>query len=286
MKYLYTIAICLLLSGCSRLDRLAGDFTPEQWKASHPHLVVPIGSSDIVISEPSSSLFVYSLGVIQLIGGFIFLRKRGGHRSRLWWGAGLVLWSAATFSAGTSYQAFSYEIKCAGRALCSWTSWWEIWYMILMVASMGAITAGVAFSCAAGKPRIKFFRYASINTAVYAAIALSGAMIPERFLASFECMLIFAGVPMIVLFVVNLRRYKRLHGGLDRTLIVAWISMAVIIAAYFSFLMSGIPRSLWSMGIWFNANDVLHIGLILWTIYLIRNLPSLIEDAAEGQGSL
>jgi hypothetical protein len=43
----------------------------------------------------------------------------------------------------------------------------------------------------------------------------------------------------------------------------------VTIVAYFLYYVLGISETLWARGIWFTKNDVLHIGLIVWMVYIL-----------------
>ncbi len=49
-------------------------------------------------------------------------------------------------------------------------------------------------------------------------------------------------------------------------------------AAYYLFLGLGYAKELWEQGIWFNENDVLHIGLILWMLYIVFGASKEIKD--------
>ncbi len=274
----YFLIALVSLTGCSRLEKLTWEITPDKWLATHSHMQVKIGSLDFIFAEPSSTIFVYGLGFVILAAGIYFLKTRGENTSRLLWGIALILWSLSTFSAGTSYQAFSYEIKCSGRALCLWTSWWEIWYLILFVAAMNLITAAVSFSCSAGKVRKGLQVFAAVSTIAYLILVLTGAFLPDYFLSSFEFMVLFPALSFLILFAVNFSNYRKNRKKLDLLLIGAWIFMLLIVVAYFGFYLSGLASVLWSKGIWFNANDVLHLLLILWIAYLYFSVSKNIED--------
>ncbi len=276
IKYLF-IAMTAL-AGCGRLEKLTWDMTPEKWLSTHSFVPVKAGSLSFILAEPSSTAIVYGLGFIILAAGIYFLKKRGESKSRLLWGIALIIWAASTFSAGTSYQAFSYELKCAGRSLCLWTSWWEIWYLILFVISMNVITAAVSFSSASGKVRKGIISYSIVNSVLYLTVVLCGALLPHMFMSSFECMVLFTIPSFLILFTVNIVRYFKARKSLDILLVGAWILMFVIVFVYFGFFLSGYADVLWKKGIWFNANDVLHIGLILWIVYLIYGVAKHIED--------
>ena len=108
----------------------------------------------------------------------------------MWWGIALILWGVGALLAGTSYEAFSYAIKCAGRPACVWTSWWEVLYLILSVASVDAMLLAEAYACTTGRWRRALTIYAVVNAAVYAIVVLIGALIPVKFLISFELLIL------------------------------------------------------------------------------------------------
>jgi len=278
-RIMFMLSAVSVFTGCGRLEKLTWDMTPEKWLSTHSFKKIDSGFFNFVIAEPSSTIIVYGLGLIILAAAVYYLKNRGESRSRLLWGIALLFWSASTFSAGTSYQAFSYELKCAGRSICLWTTWWEIWYLILFVISMNLITAAVSFSSATGKLRKGVIIYSVVNTSLYLIVVLSGALIPHQFMASFECMVLFTIPSFMILFTVNIMRYIKVRKSLDIMLLGAWILMFSVVFAYFAFFISGYADVLWKNGIWFNANDVLHIGLILWIIYLLFVVAKKVEDA-------
>jgi hypothetical protein len=237
-----------------------------------------LASQNIIFVQPSTSIIVYSLGILAIIVGLYFLKIRASQRSRLWWGIALLLWGIGALLAGTSYEAFSYSIKCAGREYCLWTSWWEILYLIASVWSIDAMTLAVAYSSTTGKLRKVLSIYAIINAVVYFIIVMIGVFVPVKFLISFELLLVVAAPSIIAFFVINGWRYFKFKLRLDLLLLGTWIWLGITIAAYFLFLISGIPESLWAKGFWFSANDVLHIGLIIWMLYIAFALPPKVND--------
>jgi hypothetical protein len=190
----------------------------------------------------------------------------------------LLLWGAGALLAGTSYEAFSYLIKCAGRAVCQWTSGWEIAYLVFSAASVDAMLAAVAYSSASGKLRRGLLRYAGINLAVYLAVVLAGSLYPVKFLISFEMLLLVCMPAILIFLVLNGWRYARYKGRLDLALSGAWGGLILVIAAYFLYYISGWTQQLWTRGLWFSENDVLHIGLLAWMAYLALCLARQVHD--------
>ena len=279
----FWILVFPLLSACGRLDTLlyTPTLTPEDWLRIQPFGEIQLGSMRVLIAQPSTTAIVYLLGLITIGAGFYFLRIQAGQRSRQWWGIALLLWGLGALLAGTSYEAFSYQIKCAGRPACLWTSWWEIAYLFVSAASIDAMLVAHAWACTTGKWRTIFIRYAYLKTALYALILLVGTLVPVRFLISFELLLIISAPNILLFFIHNNLRYRQHHRSMDLALLGAWVWLALTIAAYFLYLISGLTDRLWAQGLWFSENDVLHIGLILWMLYLVAVVAHRLMDAPE-----
>ncbi len=153
-------------------------------------------------------------------------------------------------------------------------------YLILSVASVDAMMLAEAYSCMVGKWRRVLSAYAVSNAAAYVVIVLIGAFIPVKFLISFELLILFAAPTVLIFFILNGWRYYRFRDGMDLALLGAWTWLAITLGAYFLYLMLGITQSLWARGIWFSENNVLHIGLIVWMIYLVRVVAHRVKDAS------
>ena len=197
------------------------------------------------------------------------LKPRAGNLR--WWGAALVLWGAGALAAGTSYELFSYELKCTGYEYCRWTSWWEIAYLLMSLASINAMAAAQAVRLQILLKK-KVQAYAAVNTGLYIVLVIIGTAVPVRFLISFEMLILFAA-PTIALFLwINGFRRRPERTSVDRNLLWIWIGLIAVIGAYFGYYMLGWTDLLWQRGIWFSENDVLHLGLIVWMFAIYRVL--------------
>ena len=58
----------------------------------------------------------------------------------------------------------------------------------------------------------------------------------------------------------------------------AWGWLIVIIGAYFLYYLSDMAENLWARGMWFTENDVLHIGLIVWMVYITAAVARNVKD--------
>ncbi|MBM4428449.1 MAG: hypothetical protein FJ031_14610 [Chloroflexi bacterium] len=286
MKQIFLSSLSLLLlSGCDRLATIpyAPQQTPESWLNIQPFTKVEIGTVNFILVQPSSTFLVYLLGIIAIGVGVYFLRIQESSRSQTWWGIALLLWGFGALFAGTSYQALSYEIKCAGRDLCSWTSWWEIIYLLLSVASINAMMIAGAFACCTGTWQKALVYYALANMISYAIVVGVGVSFLNKFMISFELLLLFTAPTILALFILNSRRYSKFKVHMDWVLVVTWLWLGATIAAYFIYLSLNFTDMLWEHGIWFSENDVLHLGLISWMVYIARNVAHQITDHTPAQ---
>jgi len=276
--------LLFLLSGCASLDSLLylPVQTPQQWLERQPYVTAGFGGRKWLLMQPSSTLFVYLLGVVAIVFGIRILRMVSGKKSAAWWSASLILWGAGALLAGTSYELFSYEIKCAAQNLCLWTSWWEIGYLLLSLSSVNAMAAAQAARLE--KPAGNRLRmYAAVNNGLYIALVAIGTALPVRFLISFEMLILFSAPTILIFILLNWKG----KSGFDRSLMQLWIALIGIIAAYFAYYLSGLTGVLWNQGVWFSENDILHIGLILWMVFIsrtiIHNSPSFGSNRVSGK---
>jgi peptidoglycan biosynthesis protein MviN/MurJ (putative lipid II flippase) len=97
-------------------------------------------------------------------------------------------------------------------------------------------------------------------------------------LISFELMILFLAPNILIFLILNSWRYVRHKKRMDRNLMVIWCSLIIIIGLYFLYYSLGITEFFWQLGFWFSANDILHIGLIIWMGYIYFTVNTLIED--------
>lgn len=278
--YLFYSLATLFLLGCNRLDMIDYNpkITPDAFLNAQHWMKIQFGSSSFILSQPLSSFIVYFVSLFDIFVAYKFLSKQENQKSKLWWGIGLFLTGAGALFAGTSYQAFGYEIKCSGREFCTWTSWWEIIYMLFSGPGMCAFLIASAYSNTKGNLRKGIIVYAAINAVLYSTLLLYGAFVPIQFLVSFE-FLMAASTPSVIFFVwIYGRSYSKNRDKMSLALRNTWIILILVMVTYIAYLLSGITQVLWSKGIWFTENDILHVGMIYWVYYILKNLPERVKD--------
>ena len=265
------------LAALGRIDELVHQppTTPTEWCAQRP--CVEVGG--ITLAEPWSSALVFALALLWLGVGIYFLVSRRGQRSRTWFGLSLILGGLAAGSAGISYQAFSYELKCAGRDFCALTNGYEIAYSLMQVASMSAMVVAVAYALATERARRAITVYAVLNLVVYVAVTVAGILLPSAFLLSFELLLLFAVPALVIAAVLAIRRWQE---PLARRILWVLVLLVLVQVAYLLYFALGITESLWASGIYFSANDVLHVGMLAWLAITAGALgPALMDRVSE-----
>jgi hypothetical protein len=268
------LPLALVLAGCGRLGEVEYDppVTPEQWCNQRP--CVDVGG--IVLNEPLGTFLVFTLAALWIAVGVGFLLTRRGQASRGWLGVALVMGGLGAAQAGVSYQAFSYELKCAGKQYCTYTNGFEVGYSITQAWSVSAMLIAVAYACALGRARRGVSVYAVLNAAAYCVVALVGVLTASTVLLSFEVLMLFA-LPGIILVIVL---SARSHEPASRSIMWAAILLLAVNAAYFAYYAAGVTESLWDegRGFYFSANDVLHVGMIGWLVFVAVTLGPRLRD--------
>lgn len=239
-----------------------------RWQEIQPCRRYQFGSKSVFITQPSSSFWVYLLGILTtLIGGY-FLVIAEGQMSRHLWGWSLILWGLGAIIAGTSYQAFGFQLKCQGRPNAIWTSWWEVIYLIFQQVSMNVMLVAVAYSNTSGW-LLDLLTLIAIGLSIfYTLLVLYGAIMPIKWLITFEFM-VQVSTPIVIFFIaLNTWSYWQNPNLMDLSLLGCWAGLIITMLGYWLYYQAGITEKLWKKGIWFSENDVLHVLLILWVLYI------------------
>lgn len=277
----------LFLSGCGQLEGIdySPKIKPETFLQNQHWVNIQFGAYSFIWSQPTSTLIVYFVGFFSMYAGYLFIRNQN-QQSKLWWGIGLLLTGLGALFAGTSYQAFGYEIKCSGREFCTWTSWWEIMYMLLSVPGMNAFLVATAYTNANGKFRKAIQLYAVINTAGYAILVMYGLFASVKFALSFECMSLISAPSIIFLILLHGASYIKKKDKMNFILLHTWLIFVAVGIVYVFYLSFGFTSALWNRNIWFSENDVLHLGMIAWVYFVIKRLRNVIIDLQDPKNSI
>ncbi len=280
ITHFFYLLVTVIFVGCNRLDTIeySPNLTPETFLSAQHWMRIQLGALNFVLSQPSSSLIVYFVSFFDIYVAYKFLANTQNQKSKFWWGIGLFLTGAGAVLAGTSYQAFGYEIKCSGRDICTWTSWWEIIYAFCSGLGMNAFLVACAHSNASGSFRKGIINYAILNSIVYSGLLFYGAFTPIQFLVSFE-FLSLTSTPSVFFFIwIYGKAYKQTNEKKNLYLRNTWIILIGVIVTYAVYMILGFTQPLWEKGIWFTENDILHVGMIYWIYYIFKNLPNEVKD--------
>lgn len=132
----------------------------------------------------------------------------------------------------------------------------------------------VAYACTLARRGVMI--YALANAVVYTIVAIAGVLLPSIVLLSFEVLMLFA-LPGIILVIVLAARSKE---PASRPILIAAVLLIVVNVAYFAYYAAGITETLWDGGdgFYFSANDVLHVGMIAWLVYVAAAVGPRLRD--------
>ena len=237
-----------------------GNITPEVFLSSRPSIVL-FNTWTIIV--PSSTIIVYILGIQILYLGYTLMKDKQYH-----WGASLLFWGIGTILAGTSYQGLGYELKCSGNEYCQFTSWFELSYLFTTAISISLMGFAFAKSFTTGKCLMYLKGYSEVALILYTILLIIGSVISSQLLISYELFTVFFMPLFVVFFVINILNNKKHKNDLEKAFIRLWILFLIVNVAYYVYYIPGITEMLYeNTGIWFSANDVLHLGLIGWFAY-------------------
>ena len=155
-------------------------------------------------------------------------------------------------------------------------------YLMLQKISMDAMLAAVAFSCTDGLLQMVLLVYALVSAVVYVIVTFVGGIVPVKSLITFTMMVRVSTPILMIFFILNGWRYCSFRDTMDLALLVTWTLLLLTSVAYCLYDDLDITRKLWAKGdgVLFSQNDVLHIGLIFWMIYIATVVAHRVNDCA------
>jgi hypothetical protein len=254
--------------------------TPSEYLSSIPYIY--LFHTDMILIKPSSTFFIYFLGIQTIVLGMSFLKDRQSD-AHLWWGLAMMFWGIGALLAGTSYQGFGYELKCNGYEYCLHTSWFELAYYYFTALSMSALGIAIAKTILPRDKQKFLFIYAKIAIVIYIILLLVGSIFQIRLLISYELFTIFFMPLYVIFFIYSVLLYKKKHDQLNQRLLVTWVLFLIVNVSYYIYYFLGIGDTIYlNTGVWFSANDVLHVLLICWMGYIQFHVKKFIDDEIFG----
>ena len=93
--YILFALVVLLISLFANFDgmKLTPGVTEEEFLSSQPYITI----GNVILTQPSSTVIVYALGVFIILLGVRFLKKKQGYNSRKWGSLNDILGSGSHF---------------------------------------------------------------------------------------------------------------------------------------------------------------------------------------------
>lgn len=265
-----TILILLYVFVPSKI-LLEPKITPTEYLNLKPYIKI----SDIHVIVPSSTIIVYLLGILILYISYDLYK-----RNLPLWSISMLFWGLSTILAGSSYQGFGYELKCAGKSYCQFTSFFETSYLFFTAISISLL--GIAFSKLLYN-KTWLIIYSKIALVLYTILLLLGSILNSYWLVSYELFTVFFMPIFVILFIINIKEYRDKNLLVHLNFIKLWLLFLFINISYYLYYIPNLTDKLFvRTGIWFSANDVLHIGLIIWFVFFIKKVTPQISMLSKG----
>jgi hypothetical protein len=245
--------------------------TPSAYLSQKPY----IDLGGLIIMVPSSSVFIFGLGIFTIFIGGRFLKDKQFLQD--YYGVALVFWGVGALLAGMSYQSFGYELKCATNEYCLFTSWFELAYYYFTAISIAVLSDAVIKTIRPHQDNKWFNLYFYAMFVVYVIILVIGSVFEIQLFITYELFTVFFMPMFVLLFVVSVIYYRRNKDLLNYKFIHLWLIFLVVNISYYVYYLSGATAFLYEQtNIWFSANDVLHVLLIGWMAVIYFELKPLI----------
>ena len=129
------------------------------------------------------------------------------------------------------------------------------------------MVVAVAFALSSARAQRGIALYAILNLVVYVVVTIVGIALPSALLLSFEVLLLFAVPALVIVAVLAIRRWRE---SLARRILWVLVLLVLVQVAYLAYFAAGLTQTLWASGIYFSANDVLHVGMLIWLVVTAR----------------
>mmetsp|Transcript_3651 Transcript_3651/g.12161 ORF Transcript_3651/g.12161 Transcript_3651/m.12161 type:complete len:302 (-) Transcript_3651:271-1176(-) len=276
--------------------------TPQEWCDALGYPCAFIGGT--IIAQPSSTLLTLVLALDHLLFGVLVLRenrRRGtlwawtkGHpetgfgdeareRCRAFYGWAMVIWAIAVVFAAAAYQAFTYQLQCTGATPCldadgrptlsPDVSVAAFVYLILQCLGQHTLIVGDAYR-ALRRYAVPVALYGLVATGGYAAFVI---LFPRHGYDELF-MILFAFSAPIILGQLYLQARVRYAPRLCLATTILIASLVVYLA--YRYIVDP-AEQLARTGVWFSADDALHVVTILYAPALWW-AAKVAEDAPPG----